>query len=148
MVILFVLGIAANKNGFGYAKLEPSNKDISFMAKSCPANLSKRPQQLKWIYDEARALFEADNCCQVALQKPNGGIGLSRERVEVEGVIKAAASGLVEVHPFTKDQVRAALGITKRRGAYEALLKREDVAAHSNKARREQYVLALAGAAR
>jgi hypothetical protein len=45
---------------------------------------------------------------------------------------------------LNREQVRAALGVPKAKGAYESLLQRPEVKGRSNAVRRDQYLLALA----
>ena len=45
---------------------------------------------------------------------------------------------------LNREQVRAAMGEPKAKGAYEKLLNRAEVKARSNAVRRDQYLLALA----
>ena len=73
-----------------------------------------------------------------------GGCGAAPERHEVEACVKVGAHlAQVDLLDLNREQVRAALGVPKAKGAYESLLKRPDVTARRNGSRRDQYLLAL-----
>lgn len=137
-------GIVCGKKGFGCTFVDGT--DVQDHDIEVPANISDRGEQLCWLADEAERLLAASGCELVSMQKPGGGaFAASPERTEVEGAVQMGIhrAGL-ETKRMTRETVRAALGVPRAAGAYETLLKRDDVKARSNPTRRDQYLLALA----
>lgn len=111
-----------------------------------PANLADAGQRLAWWLDEAERLLRRENVSAIGLQQTAGGkFKSSPERHELEGVVKIAAHRAgVRCESFTRDGVRAKLGVPKAAGAYEALLANPEVKARPNRDQRDQYLLARA----
>ncbi|MDP9403246.1 MAG: hypothetical protein M3P85_07910 [Actinomycetota bacterium] len=80
----------------------------------------------------------------VFMKKAGGGqFASSPERHEVEGVVQLAAHRAgVACEMKTTEQLRAAAGAPKGKGAYDELLARGDVAARPSKDKRERYLYA------
>jgi hypothetical protein len=112
-----------------------------------PGSMTDRGEALAWVAHEAQRLVKLNGVESVAVQKAGGGKfgGASAERYEVEAAVQIglhnAAAGCSRMN---REQVRSALGVQKAKGAYEQLLKRDDVQARTNPTRRDQYLLALA----
>lgn len=138
-------GIVCGKKGFGCTVVDGNAVEDHEI--EAPANLASRGEQLCWLADEVQRLVTGTECTSVAVQKAAGGgaFGASAERIEVEAALQMGLhrAGL-DAKRMTKESVRAALGVPKAPKAYETLLKRDDVKARSNAARRDQYLLALA----
>ena len=138
-------GIICAKKGFGCTIVngdQAEDHDIEV-----PANIADRGAQLSWVAEEAERLVRNNGCVDVRIQRAAGGgrFAASAERNEIEAAVQIGASRAgVEPTRLTREGVRAAMGIARGKGAYEALLKREDVRARSNAARRDQYLLAIA----
>jgi hypothetical protein len=138
-------GIVCGKKGFGCTIVDGDSVDDHEI--EVPANRLSRGEQLCWLADEVERLLKARQCESVAVQRAAGGgsFGASPERNEVEAAIQMGLhkAGLASKR-MTKEAVRAAMGVPKAPKAYDTLLKRDDVRARSNEARRHQYLLALA----
>lgn len=115
-----------------------------------PRSIASRGEKLDWLLEEVRRVFGRYKVLKVAIQSAGAGkFAASEERIEVEAVVQVAAyRDGVKCKKLARDSVRAALGAKKEAGAYELLLKDVDVAARSNKGRREQYLLAKAADAK
>jgi hypothetical protein len=105
-----------------------------------------RGEALNWLLDEfERTLrsLDADRAC--ALKAGEGKYSAEAERFEVDGILQLAAFRAgVPLTMLTRDQARAAFGLKREGGAWKTLLAREDVAARSSVALREQYLFATA----
>jgi hypothetical protein len=139
-------GIVCSKDGFGCTVLDDAGGATDHEIQ-VPGNLQDdRGAALAWLAEEASRLAQLNNLDRVALQKPGGGkFGASGERFEVEAAVQIGLHGPgVQCVRLNREQVRAALGVPKAKGAYETLLARDDVRARSNAVRRDQYLLAMA----
>jgi hypothetical protein len=139
-------GIVCHKDGFGCTIVD-SNDGAEDHDIDVPPNLTSRGEKLAWLADEARRLIQSAGAQEVRVQKPGGGKfgGASSERHEVEAAVQIGVHHVgVACDMLNREQVRAALGVPKGKGAYEQLLQRVDVKARSNAERRDQYLLALA----
>lgn len=138
-------GIVCGKHGFGCTVVD--GKKVEDHDIEVPANITERGAQLSWLADEAQRLIQKAGCKPVCIQQAAGGgmYGASSERHEVEAAVQIGAhEAAVETRRLTREGVRAAMGLQRAKGAYETLLKRDDVRARSNAQRRDQYLLALA----
>ncbi|MBT3774894.1 MAG: hypothetical protein HOB12_06215 [Gemmatimonadales bacterium] len=139
-------GILCQKASFGCTIIDEdgvaADHDIAV-----PSNMNDRGEALAWLAQEAQRIVELNGVETVGLQKAGGGKfgGASAERYEVEAAVQI---GLHEagaaLERLNREQVRAAMGEPKAKGAYEKLLNRAEVKARSNAVRRDQYLLALA----
>ena len=142
------LGIVAEKNAIAYTLLSQDAQDgpvtvIDESELTTPGAHRERGAQLLWLYAEMRQLLARIAPDRIVMQKP--GAGFSRDRVEVEAIVRlAAAEAGVSVEMVVNDGVRARLGGPREPGAFERMLADPEVAARSNKARRERYLLAKA----
>jgi len=72
-----------------------------------------------------------------------GRFAASPERHEVEAVVQVAAHRVgMPCEMKTTEQIRAS-HVPKAKGAFDELMKRADVAARSNEAKRERYLYAV-----
>jgi len=139
-----VAGVVCGKTGFGFTVVDAgSAEDHDIVA---PGNLDSRGAILNWLAEEANRLVVSTEVSLVLVQRPGGGkFNPSPERTEVESAIQIGLHRAgATCDRMNREQVRAALGIPKAKGAYESLLRRSDVAARSNAQRRDQFLLALA----
>jgi hypothetical protein len=140
-----VCGLTCGKNGFTYTLLTTKSAFDSEL--EAPLSMAgNRPEALAWLADEAQRLFETNQVSDVRIQAAQSGkYGASRERIETEACVQIAAHRIgAEVRTLNKEQVRAAYGVARGKGAYESLLGRDDVKERSNAARRHQYLLVKA----
>ena len=138
-------GIVCSKDGFGCTVLDASGvaTDHEIVV---PKSVHGRGAALAWVAEESSRLAELNGLERVALQKPGGGkFGASGERYEIEAAVQIGLHKAdVSCERLNREQVRAAFGVTKAKGAYERLLARDDVSVRSNATRRDQYLLAMA----
>jgi hypothetical protein len=113
-----------------------------------PASHGERPRQLLYMYDEMVSLLESHKPDLVFVKHAVAGrFAADPQRYELGGIVQlACARQKVLCDLLTTDQVRKAMGAVKETGAYDRLLEAPDVMARSNKARREQYLFAIAAA--
>jgi hypothetical protein len=137
-------GVICHKVGFGCTVVDAAGDAVDHDLE-VPASIKKRGEALAWIADEAKRLVEMNGIEVVALQKSGAGkFGASPERHEVEGAVQIGFHQAgAECRRLNREQVRAAMGVEKAKGAYEGLLRRADVKARSNATRRDQFLLAL-----
>jgi hypothetical protein len=111
-----------------------------------PASLKERPSELLYLFDEFLEVLVAHRPELVLVKHAVAGrFAADPQRYELGGVVQlACAKERVACQLFTTEQVRAAMGVTKGPGAYDSLLELPAVATRSNKAKREQFLYALA----
>jgi len=139
--------VTCGKNGFSYTVLLADGSVVEDELEAPQSMVANRPEVLVWLEDEAQRLFRANEVVEVRIRAAQSGgkFGASRERYESEACVQIAAHrAAATVRTFNKEQVRAAYGIDKGRGAYEALLERDDVKERSNEVRRHQYLMVKA----
>jgi hypothetical protein len=138
-------GVVCHKDGFGCTVTlddgTATDHDIEV-----PSSIGDRGEALAWIASEATRLAALCGLDSVAVQKAGGGkFGASAERHEVEAAVQIGIHKAdVSCIRMNREQVRAAMGVPKAKGAYEKLLALPDVSDRSNASRRDQYLLALA----
>jgi len=141
-----ICGIVCDKAGFGMTIID--GDDVKDHAVRVPTGLqADRPAALAWLLEEAeRALSNfAITDVRVWAAPTKGRFAASAPRIEAEACVKIAAARQGAALAFlNKEQLRAAFGIAKGPGAYDALLERPDVAARKTKQMQEQYLLANA----
>jgi len=138
-----VRAIAAvcDKNGLQFTVVD------SFIEESdieVPASRRDRGAQLGWLLEEAEALLQRLKPDVVYVKKAGSGkFAAAPERHEVEATVQIAAhhKGIRCVLRGT-EQIRAS-HVPKAKGAYDELLRRPEIAARSNAAKRERYLYAL-----
>lgn len=140
-------GIVCSSDGFGCTIV--TLDDIEDHDIAIPASIRHRGEGLWWLTQEAERLFRSLGVGVVRLQKAGSGkFGAAPERHEVEACVKVGAHlAQADLLDLNREQVRAALGVPKAKGAYEGLLRRPDVMARRNASRRDQYLLALTASA-
>jgi hypothetical protein len=139
------IGVVCKKDGFGFTII--NGDGVRDHDLTVPSSFPTRGAQLDWLLEEAERVFEIHKPENVCIQRATGGklVAPSPERIEVESLLQVAAHRFgSNTKTMSKDQVRAALGEPKTKGAYDELLKRPEVAARSNSQRRDQFLLALA----
>lgn len=142
------LGIVAEKNKIAYTCVSDTGQGGATVVVEedellTPATHQDRGAQLAWLLAEVRGLFGRMAPDAIVLQKP--GMGVGRERVEVEGLVQLAAHDAgIHLRMLVREGVRARLGVPKDSGAFDRLLAETDVAARSNAAKRERYLFAKA----
>jgi len=139
------LGVICEKSAVQYTVVSDSNANVDESDLSVPASRSQRGDQLTWLLDEVEGMLRRVQPRIVFVKKAGTGqFASSPERHEVEAVVQIAAhrSG-VRCELKTTDQLRASAGVPKKKGAYEDMLKRPDVASRSNKEKRERYLYAV-----
>lgn len=111
---------------------------------AAPASKTSRGEVLNWLLEELEELLRKTSPVAVWVKKAGGGqFASSPERHEVEAVVQLAAHRTgVACQLKNTEQLRAAAGMAKGKGAYNLLLAREDVAARPSKDKRERYVYA------
>lgn len=142
-----VCGVTCGKNGLSYTLLLVDGSLLEEELEVPQSMVANRPEALVWLEDEAQRLFEANDVSEVRIRvaQSGGKFGASRERYESETCVQIAAHRAgATVRTLNKEQVRAAYGIDKGRGAYEKLLDRDDVRERSNDVRRHQYLMVKA----
>jgi len=138
------LGVICEKSLIPYTLVSDSDADVEESELSVPASRTDRGEQLTWLLDEAEGLLRRVQPDIVFVRKAGTGqFASAPERHEVEAVVQIAAHRLgVRCELKTTDQLRASAGVPKKKGAYDELLKRPDVASRSNKDKRERYLYA------
>ena len=141
------VGLICTKAGLGWTTVDTATGRAEDHGVDAPGNLTGRGEQLDWLLDEATRMLRSLKPKALRIQAAGKGkFAAAAERHEVEAVVQVAAHRTgTPCEMLNRDQVRAALGVPRAAGAYDGLLKRDDVKARSNKERREQYLLALAG---
>jgi hypothetical protein len=140
------LGVVAGKNTIGYTLASQASDVAEIVVEdeqelTTPGAHADRAAQLAWLLAEAKQLLARLAPDKIVVQKP--GAGFARERVEVESLIQvAAAQAGIPIDLVMNEGVRARLGVPKGPGAFNQMLQDPDVAARSNKARRERYLFA------
>lgn len=138
-------GVVCHKDGFGCTVIvddgTATDHDIEV-----PGSITDRGEALAWIASEAARLATLNNLASVAVQKAGGGkFGASAERHEIEAAVQIGLHQAdVSCTRMNRDQVRAAMGVPRGKGAYDELLAWPAVSDRSNAPRRDQYLLALA----
>lgn len=137
------LGVICDKAAIRYTIIDdgaaPDDVDLAV-----PPSRTQRGDQLNWLLEELEDVLTRTVPAVVAVKKAGGGqFASSPERHEVEAVVQLAAHRAgVPCELKTTEQVRAAAGAQKGKGAYEALLARADVASRPSKDKREQFLYA------
>ena len=139
------LGVTCDKTTIRYTAVGDDGAASEEAELFVPASRAERGDQLSWLLQEAEDLLRRIDARVVFVKKAGSGqFASSPERHEVEGVLQVAAHRCgVRCELMTTDQLRAAAGAPKRKGAYDELLARPDVAARSSKDKRERYLFAL-----
>jgi hypothetical protein len=141
-----VLGVLCDKSGFKWSVVRDPTSSPRVEeedGRKLPANLKTRGSQLDWVFSEFQDLVARVKPEVIYLVRADGA---APGRHEVEGVVMLAAHAKgVEAVLRLPDQVRKAFGLPKKAGAYNDLLKRSEVAARSNEAKRTTYLFAVAG---
>lgn len=142
---MMAMGVICEKSVIQYTFVSDSDADVKESEIAVPASRTDRGEQLAWLLDEAEGLLRRVPTDIVFVRKAGTGqFASAPERHEVEAVVQIAAHWLgVRCELKTTDQLRAAAGVPKKKGAYEELLKRRDVASRSNKDKRERYLYAV-----
>lgn len=109
-----------------------------------PASQVRRGEQLNWLLEELEDLLRKVAPAAVWVKKAGGGqFASAPERHEVEAIVQLAAHRTgVACELKSTDQLRAAAGVAKGKGAYDSLLARDDVGARPSKDKRERYLYA------
>ncbi len=139
--------MTCGKNGFSYTLLLGDGSVVEEELEAPRSMVTNRPEVLVWLEDEAQRLFQSNDVLEVRIKAAQSGgkFGASRERYESETCVQIAAHRAgAAVRTLNKEQVRAAYGVEKGRGAYETLLERDDVRERSNEVRRHQYLMVKA----
>lgn len=146
-IVVTCAGIVCSSDSFGCTILAADGIEDHDIA--IPASIKSRCEGLWWLTQEAERLFRALAVGAVRMQKAGTGkFGAAPERHEVEACVKVGAHlAQADLLDLNREQVRAALGVPKAKGAYESLLRRPDVMARRNASRRDQYLLALTASA-
>ena len=137
------LGVICDKASIRYTVADddaaPQDAEVAV-----PASRTERGDQLNWLLEELEDLLRRTAPVAVFVKKAGGGqFASSPERHEVEGVVQLAAHRAgVACEMKTTEQIRAAAGAPKAKGAYDELLARDDVAARPSKDKRERYLYA------
>lgn len=139
------MGISCDATSVGFGLVETGRTVLEEGAVVVPASHQSRGDQLSWLLTETEDLLRRAIPDVVWVRRAGAGqFAASPERHEVEAVVQVAAHRCgVPCELKTTEQVRAAAGSAKSTGAYQALLKRDDVAARSNGAKRERYLFAV-----
>lgn len=139
------MGVTCDKNAVRYTVVVDDGGSPDESELSVPASRSDRGDQLSWLLEETEDLLRRSGAEVVFVKKAGSGqFASSPERHEVEAVVQIAAYRCrVRCELKTTDQLRAAAGVPKKKGAYEELLTRADVAARSSKDKRERYLYAV-----
>lgn len=138
------LGVICDKTAIRYTVaddgLAPEDANLAV-----PALRTRRGDQLNWLLEEFEDLLRRTQPVAMFVKKAGGGqFASSPERHEVEGVVQLAAHRAgVCCELKTTEQIRAAAGAPKGKGAYIALLARDDVAARPSKDKGERYLYAV-----
>jgi hypothetical protein len=139
------LGVICDKKAIRYTLVGDDGPPPDESDLSVPAPRRDRGDQLCWLLEETQDLLRRSGAEVVFVKKAGSGrFASSPERHEVEAVVQIAAHRCrVRCELRTTDQLRAAAGAPKSKGAYEELLTRPDVAARSSKDKRERYLYAV-----
>jgi hypothetical protein len=143
------LGIICDRSTIQYTLVSEQGDVLEEAELSTPASRKDRGEKLNWLLDETEALLRRVRPDIVMAKKAGSGqFASSPERHELEAVLQIAAFRTqARCELKTTEQLRAAAGAPKQRGAYDALLSQPDVAARSNKDKRERYLFAITGLA-
>ena len=138
------LGIICDKAAIRYTIVDdataPEDAELAV-----PASRTDRGDQLNWLLQEFEDLLRRAAPVAGFVKKSGGGqFASSPERHEVEAVVQLAAHrASMACEMKTTEQIRAAAGAPKGKGAYDELLARDDVAARPSKDKRERYLYAV-----
>jgi hypothetical protein len=139
------LGVGCDGTTIGFALVESGRVVLEEGELAVPASHHDRGDQLNWLQTEAEELLRRSGAEVIWVRKAGSGqFAASADRHETEGVLQVAAHRCgVPCVLKTTEQVRAAAGVPRGKDAYKALLRRGDVAARSNAAKRERYAYAV-----
>jgi hypothetical protein len=144
---VIVCGVVCAKDSFSYSVLLDDGSVEDHEVEAPSSMTSDRPETLVWLADEAQRLFEAHAVSEVRIwaAQAGGRSSPSRERYESEACVQIAAHRAgATVQMLSKEKVRAAYGVARGKGAFDTLLKRDDVQARRNETRRQQYLMVKA----
>src|SRR4051812_30578241 len=139
------LGVICDKTAIRYTLVGDDGAPPEESELSVPASKSHRGDQLSWLLEETEDLLRRSTANAAFVKKAGSGqFASSPERHEVEAVLQIAAHRCrVRCELKSTDQLRAAAGAQKEKGADQELLARPDVAARSSKDKRERYLYAV-----
>jgi len=140
------LGVICDKKSIQYTSVAEPGPTVEVESDvAVPASVTNRAEQLAWLLDEAREIVRRWKPDLIYVKRSLGGgmSQVSHERYEVEAVVQVAAHREgVPIEMKLTEQVRGS-HVPKAKGAYDALLKRSDVAERSNVGKRERYLYAV-----
>lgn len=139
------LGVICDKTSIRYTVVDDNDDQIVDAELIAAPSSSDRGEQLDYLLKDLEDLLRRTDPVVVYAKRGGGGqYGSSPERSEVEAVVQVAAHrAAVPCQMLTSEQIRAAAGATRGKGAYQALLEREDVASRPSKDKRERYLYAV-----
>lgn len=140
------LGVICEKKSIQYSCVADPGPTVEVESDATvPASIANRAEQLAWLLDEAREIIRRRQPDVIYVKRSLGG-GLSQvshDRYEVEAVVQVAAHHEgVRIEMKLTEQIRGS-HVRQAKGAYEALLRRADVAERSNASKRERYLYAV-----
>lgn len=140
-------GIICDKASIRYTVVDDEDERIIDAELIAPPSSTSRGEQLDYLLKDLEDLLRRTDPIVVFAKKGGGGqYSAAPERSQVEAVVQVAAHrAAVPCEMLTSEQLRAAAGVARGKGAYQALLEREDVASRPSKDKRERYLYAVTG---